>query len=456
MDNTGIMLINCPPMWARLGHLGIASIKSYLKSRNIDAQTLDLNQLIFAKMPAHIQKIWEIPVFPDFSAKLWDYLKYNFPDLLNEYLGIILNADSRYLGFSIWHSNKYFSNMIVSEIRKRHPEKIIVYGGPEITLAYNSNPDFAKNRLFPADFFVAGEGEKAVEKIIRGKNNGNTVCFDEIDDLDAIPAAEFNTEITLQYPREKTYPVWMSRGCIRKCRFCAEHTLHKTFRTKSPSIMVEQLRKYHIEEGIDNFVFYDSLINGDLDAFEEFLDLMARPSLRLNWESQILIRKDMPGRLFKKIKDSGCYNLFIGLESGCNRILKLMRKGFDAQTASDFMFNLSDHKIHFEISLIAGFPGETESDFEQTLDFLAQNSCYIPKIAQINPFISLAGAPINEMPDETFPAQIAVSIIENRIEKILALCRQKNIRYTKSYINNLVGNNSGFDHISGRIIPRCI
>ncbi len=448
MEDTDILLINSPSMWPRLAHLGIASISAYLKSRNINAKVIDLNRFFFSKMPHEIKKIWEIPVFPSFSDSVWDFLKYNYPELLNETIEYIIDLNPRFYGFSIWHSNKVFSNNIVHEIKKRNPSRKVIYGGPEITLSANSDLEFYRTNHLPADYYVAGEGEKAVETIIKGYNSGNLIYFDEIDNLDEIPSPDFKTESG--YPRDNAYPVWMNRGCIRKCRFCVEHTLHKKFRAKSPAIIVNELEYYSKIDGIQSFVFYDSLINGDLTLFDEFLTLMSR--MNLKWESQILIRDDMPDQIFRKIKDSGCYNLFIGFESGCDRILNLMRKGFDTKTASVFFRNLTRHNIHFEISLIIGFPGETDSDFAQTLDFLAENASYIPKIAQVNPFIHLAGAPINEIQGDISLETIPLQIIEKRIEKLLDLCAKHNIRYTKSYINNLIGYYDNFDFEKGRII----
>jgi radical SAM superfamily enzyme YgiQ (UPF0313 family) len=129
------------------------------------------------------------------------------------------------------------------------------------------------------------------------------------------------------------------------------------------------------------------------------------------------------------MKKSGCYNLFVGLESGSNNMLRAMNKGFNLETALDFFKSLNKAKLQFEISLIFGYPGETEGNFRDSLDFIRQNKKLIPKIAQANPFVDYLGDHENKYPLNT---------VKSRIRKFLRILELEKIRYTKSFINNLI------------------
>ena len=88
--------------------------------------------------------------------------------------------------------------------------------------------------------------------------------------------------------------------------------------------------------------------------------------------------------------------------------------------------------LQFEISLITGFPDETEEDFNQTLYFIKDNKKLIPKIAQVNPFVEYPPSKINK----TGLASIKAS--RGRVSKLIKMLDEENIKYTSSFINNLI------------------
>ena len=141
------------------------------------------------------------------------------------------------------------------------------------------------------------------------------------------------------------------------------------------------------------------------------------------------IEKGFPLDLAKLIKKSGCYNLFIGLESGSDKTLRMMNKGFTPPSAAGFFKILTTAGLHFEISLILGYPGEGKKEFEETLNFIVKNKRIIPKIAQVNPFIDYLG----NFYGKTLPKQE----IKEKLQLFLRTLEGEKIRYTKSFINNL-------------------
>lgn len=146
----------------------------------------------------------------------------------------------------------------------------------------------------------------------------------------------------------------------------------------------------------------------------------------------------MPRTLMVKMKESGCYNLFIGLESGCDRTLQRMNKGFNGKTALDFFNKLLNAGLCFGISVIIGYPGETENDFKKSLDFIIKNKEYIPKIEQVNPFTYYDGTESN--PDGDYKKN-KDSLL--RLEKFVSEIKRHNFKYTNAFIGNLIENYGG-------------
>ncbi|MDD3295858.1 MAG: radical SAM protein [Candidatus Omnitrophica bacterium] len=351
------------------------------------------------------------------EKSLFEIVKNKYPYVLENFYQTI--KDSKYLGFSLFKRNQNFTFRLAKDIRNKFPDKKIIFGGPQML--------FFKESLLRDSFKVTGEGEIPFLEIIRGSDKKNYE-FKELDNLDELCFCDFSSTGLNSYSR--VIPLLSSRGCPHKCNFCSERLLYKKFRHHSPEYMFEQIKFLKSEHLINNFVFCDSLINYSRRWLETLCNLLIKHRLNINWEAQMRVEDKFPLGLARLIKQSGCYNLFVGLESGSDTTLKNLNKGFSAATASEFIATLKKAELHFEISLIFGHPGENNKSFKETLVFIKQNKTNIPKIAQANPFVDYLGT----FPGEYFPNQQA----KKRINLFLRMIKEERIPYTKSFINNLV------------------
>lgn len=128
--------------------------------------------------------------------------------------------------------------------------------------------------------------------------------------------------------------------------------------------------------------FNDSLINGMPKELDQLCDKIIDGGIVFHWAGMALIRKEMTRGLLTKMKAAGCIHLAWGLESGCQRVLELMNKRFfDMDVAKRVIKGTYETGINQSISLIAGFPGETEEMFRETLTFLKEYKRYFSKIS---------------------------------------------------------------------------
>ncbi|MFC1809636.1 B12-binding domain-containing radical SAM protein, partial [Candidatus Omnitrophota bacterium] len=257
--------------------------------------------------------------------------------------------------------------------------------------------------------------------------------YNEIEHLNEIPFSTFEGIDRTRYDVTSTLPILMSRGCIRQCSFCSERLLYKGFRIRSAEYVVQEIEFHMKHNKVTSFVFHDSLINGELRTLEQFCDQVFERGLSISWEAQCSIRNDMDVRILEKMKQAGCFNLFIGLESASNTVLQRMSKGMTRDDARTFFEKCNKVGLHFEISLITNFPGETEDEFHETCDFIREHKGIIPKIAQVNPYVPYAGTEIGDAYPVVDEAQG-----QERMQKLVILFEEEEIPYTKSYIGNLL------------------
>ena len=111
------------------------------------------------------------------------------------------------------------------------------------------------------------------------------------------------------------------------------------------------------------------------------------------------VRPEMNDKLLGKMRQAGCIGLWFGIESGSQRILRKMKKGYDIETAKNVIRDTAKNGIRVLIFMIVDFPGETQRDFEQSVAFLEQNQEFIDQVS-ISRFGVLPDSEISHNPQE--------------------------------------------------------
>ena len=424
-----ILLSILPPFWPKMPPLGIGHLQSLLISKDVDCDILDLNNIFYNLSSVELKKSWLISCNTLFEKNILDMVQKNHSEEFARLLEKMLNYEI--IGFSCFKSNMHSSVKLATLVKTKNKNIKIVFGGPEITRQFfKTHGKFAKDILGLADFIVAGEGEKSLlDYIQKGPSKNRIASFCETDNLDKLPFPVYRGLDINSYPRKNSVSILFSKGCVRKCRFCSEALLYKKFRVRPVKNVIEEILYRRSKQKPEYFVFHDSMINGDLKKLEELCDRIIDKFGSIKWEAQIAIRNDMSGRLFEKIKKSGCYNLFVGLESGCDKTLKNMNKGFTAKDATGFFKKLNNAGLFFGISVILGYPGETESDFRESLDFIINNKSIIPKIEQVNPFTYYDGTGADKNPDKD-------SL--KRLDVFIKAIKSHGLKHTNAFLGNLI------------------
>ncbi|MBN1296183.1 B12-binding domain-containing radical SAM protein [bacterium] len=198
-------------------------------------------------------------------------------------------------------------------------------------------------------------------------------------DLDSLGFPDWEQISPLSYPiapqgtftrRLPVAPIIVTRGCPYPCTFCAGKIISgRAIRTRSVSHVMDELhylvntfgiREFHIQD--DNFTF-------DRDYVLAFCQALTNSGLDLVWSCPNGIRLDsLDSSVLHAMEHAGCYSVAVGIESGSQRILNLMRK----QTAlGDLIHKVREIRrvTRWEITgfFIIGYPGETREEMEATI-----------------------------------------------------------------------------------------
>jgi len=420
-----LLLAIMPPFWPKTPPVGIGYLEAFLAKNNLDCDILDLNNIFYNLASDELKKSWLISCNIPLEKNIFDLIQKNYPGEFKKITDKMLGYEI--IGFSCFKSNIHSTLRLARFLKSKHKDIKIVFGGPETAREY-----FKKSRDIKDffDFTVIGEGEKSLLSYIEKPSAKNRIAvFSELDNLDKLPFPVYKGLDINSYPRKNSASILFSRGCVRKCSFCSERLLYKKFRVRPVESVIEEIRHHKSKNKTDYFVFHDSLINGDLEKLEELCDKIIKNFGSVKWEAQIAVHSGMPPALFEKMKKSGCYSLFVGLESGCARTLKNMNKGFTPQNAVNFFKKLNAAGLFFGVSVIIGYPGETEADFRESMGFIIKNKPLIPKIEQVNPFTYYDG---------TTAGKNAHKNALKRLDIFIKKIKSHGFKYTNAFLGNLI------------------
>lgn len=166
--------------------------------------------------------------------------------------------------------------------------------------------------------------------------------------------------------------VMTTRGCPYRCGFCCK--INKQVNIYSAEFVIEELRHLKDEYGYKAFMFYDDIFIVDKKRLVTILDEITPWDVR--WRG--FVRADMAARngleLAKRMYDSGCREVGMGIESGSDLILKLVQKDETTEDLKRGIAVLKEAGIRVKGFFIIGLPSESPETIEETRRFLRESN----------------------------------------------------------------------------------
>jgi len=339
--------------------LGIASLASVLEQAGHIARVLD-------PCPQKLS-----------LEKIVEWIKKENPDVL----GIS----------ALTHASKN-GYKLTDMLKKELPNLPVIMGGTHCT----AFPEKALEDCPSLDAAVIGEAEERIVPIVEALYNKsgldkikgvlfrdpasgqviNTGAPDIQLNLSKFPFAArhlFNNDLYVPFPDQmKKNPVtniMTSRGCTwRKCQFCFEGGKYMPlYRRRTPESVIAELREIK-KMGFEAVVFWDDNFCVSEDWVGKFCELLKQEKLDLSWSCNGRV-DTLSETMVKKIKDAGCFTVYIGFESGNQETLNKIQKGTTLLQARQAVKNCREAGIEVRGSFIIGFPWETPELAKESIEF---------------------------------------------------------------------------------------
>ncbi|MBI4919207.1 radical SAM protein [archaeon] len=292
------------------------------------------------------------------------------PEFFEELLKKIKDQKPDMVAFSIVYSSQAFYAFVLMQELK-DVTKII--GGPSVN----------QKLIKIADKFLKNEIE-FLEFIKEEKTDHDKLNFEIVPDFTIYDLKDYFTP-------EPVLPLKTSSTCYyQKCTFCSHYSKVPYLEYKIPLIektIINSKQKYFFV--IDDMIHPNRLLK---------LAEMIKP-LNVQWACQLRPTKDFKYEVLKKLKDSGLTFIMWGVESGSDRILQLMKKGTNTKDINSVLEDSHKAGIQNITYILFGFPGETESEFLETINILKSNEKNIDLVS-ISIFGLQKGTPVYNAPLE--------------------------------------------------------
>ncbi|MGB0403672.1 MAG: B12-binding domain-containing radical SAM protein [Salibacteraceae bacterium] len=270
-------------------------------------------------------------------------------------------------------------------------ETKIVLGGPDLT--YNQ-----KNYLNAGvDYLIIGEGEESFYELTKAIEKGS-----DIGDIQGISYLD-NGELTMNTPRTKikdledlplpnreAYPIekyletWKThhgesalnistqRGCPYTCKWCSTAVYGQSYRRRPAKAVVAELKFLKERYNPDTFWFVDDVFTVSHKWLEEFHAEVLASGITIKYEC-ITRAERMNDKVLAWLKESGCFRVWIGAESGSQKIIDAMDRRVDINKVKDMLIKTREIGIETGTFIMVGYPGETIEDIKITAQYLVDS-----------------------------------------------------------------------------------
>ncbi len=247
-----------------------------------------------------------------------------------------------------------------------------------------------------ADFVIIGEGEQTLLELTTQIENGNTdysiikgLAYKQDEKivktlgrpvlkvLDILPLPAWDLVDIDQYRQ-----TWLkhagyfslnmstTRGCPFKCNWCAKPIYGNRYNSRSPENVVTEIKLLKELYHMDHIWFCDDIFGLKPGWVKELAQLLEKEDIKIRFKIQsradLLVQEDMVLDLAR----SGCENVWIGAESGSQKILDAMDKGTTIEQIKESTMLMKAAGIKPSFFIQFGYPGELKEDIQLTINMI--------------------------------------------------------------------------------------
>lgn len=274
------------------------------------------------------------------------------------------------------------------------------YGCKVIVNSSDSTDHFEQYLSEGADFVILGEGEQTLRELIAGLEAGLqdfsgiaglTYCSADtkelirtaprpvLHDLDSLPDPAWDLVDIESYRR-----IWVqahgffslnlatTRGCPYKCNWCAKPIYGNRYNSRSPERVAGEIEHLILQYGVRNFWMADDIFGLKPGWVQRFSEVVEAGNLKFEYKIQSRVDLLLKEDTIDALAASGLRQVWVGAESGSQKILDAMDKGTKVEEIAEATHLLKKKGIEVCFFLQFGYLGETGEDIAATLRMLKE------------------------------------------------------------------------------------
>lgn len=264
----------------------------------------------------------------------------------------------------------------------------VILGGPD--LRYNTD-NYLKTG---ADFLVIGEGEQTMldlcQRILNNEHlesiSGIAYTIDnstiqtaertKIKQIDELPLPDRESIDLSQYLQTwKTHhgmsmlSISTQRGCPYTCKWCSTAVYGQSYRRRSAKLVAEEIELLLENYQPDAFWFVDDVFTVSHKWMDSFYEEITSRGLKFKFEC-ITRAERLNEKVLRQLKEIGCSKIWIGAESGSQKIIEEMDRRVDIDLVAKTILQTKEMGISTGTFIMLGYPNETIEDIHNTVAYL--------------------------------------------------------------------------------------
>jgi anaerobic magnesium-protoporphyrin IX monomethyl ester cyclase len=248
-----------------------------------------------------------------------------------------------------------------------------------------------------ADFVIRGEGEITLQELVEKLQSGKTDNLCEIHGI----VWKNRGQVWVNKPREVImnlddlpFPAWelidvakyrhmwqrkngyfsmnmvTTRGCPYHCVWCAKPVYGNHYSSRSPYNVVAELQLLKQHFSPDEIWFADDIFGLKPDWIDQFARMIHQQDLKIPFIIQSRVDLLLENQQIHPLAQAGCRKIWLGIESGSQKILDAMQKGTTVEQIRTVSPMIREAGMEQAFFLQLGFPGETHDDIAKTIQML--------------------------------------------------------------------------------------
>lgn len=304
-------------------------------------------------------------------------------------------------------------------VKEAHPGMQIAVGG---CLAQKDKEQVVAKAPW-VDVVFGTHNMGALPTLLERAAHNEQAAVEIVDSLEAFPSV-------LPAKRESAYAGWVSVsvGCNNTCTFCIVPSLRGKELDRRPGDILAEVQAL-VDQGVSEVTLLGQNVNAygvnfadpDLERNRSAFSELLRACGNIEGLERVRFTSPHPAEFTSDVIDAmaetpnACPQLHMPLQSGSDKVLKEMRRSYRSSKFLRILDEVRAKLPHAAITtdIIVGFPGETEEDFQATLDVVEK--------ARFTSAFTFQYSPRPGTPAATYEDQIPKAVVQERYERLLAL-----------------------------------